>query len=107
MKIPGFAAEASLYKKGMQYGTAIGLRSAAGMDGVFPAARQCTECFCDVYDFGLPGTCAKLCRNSPTGLEFPVICPPSNCNPPCDKPTCGSCTQTCSYPGGGSFTQAC
>jgi hypothetical protein len=106
MNLPGFTAEDSDYRTNMRY------RAAASFAGFSPTlailpARSCTECFCDVVDFGLPGTCAKLCFDKPGDLEFPVICPADQCNPRCDQPICGPCTRSCSYPGGGSFTQSC
>lgn len=106
MNIPGFTAGASLYQTNTRFRIAIIYASYGGSPIVLPA-RDCTECFCDVLDYGFPGTCAKLCFNKPGDLEYPVLCLESECNPSCDKPTCGPCTQTCSYPGGGSFTQPC
>ena len=107
MNLPGFAAEASLYKTSIQYGLANKWASAAEMHGVYPARRVCGSCVCDTYDFGVPGTCAKLCVDGPDQEPYPVLCDASACHPPCDEPICGKCTKTCNYPGGPSFTQAC
>lgn len=108
MTIPGFTAEASLYKTIRQYTLAVEWSSAAYLHSVHPARYPvCGSCGCDTYDFGVPGTCAKICIDRPFGDAYPIECDPSQCNPPCDKPICGGCTQTCNYPGGPSFTQAC
>ena len=111
MNIPGFAADASLYKTSMRYCLATEWASAAGMHVVHPAQEPHTvcekSCICDTYDYGVPGSCAKLCIDLPHGDAYPVPCFPSECNPPCDTPICGPCTQTCNYPGGPNFTQLC
>jgi hypothetical protein len=106
MKLPGLGAEASLYKTKVRYRIATAYSGYGQSSPVLPA-RLCTDCFCDVYDFDPPGTCAKLCFDKPGDLEYPVPCRPNECNPPCDQKTCGPCTQTCTYPSGTSFTQAC
>ena len=108
MNIPGFAAETSLYTTRRHYGSGVEWSGAAGMNAVYPAKILCEPtCTCDTYDYGVPGTCAKLCFDSPYGEAFSVECDPSACNPPCDKPICGKCKQTCHYPSGPNFTQAC
>ena len=108
MNIPGFAADASLYKTSMRYCLATEWASAAGMHVVQPAQRACEEsCGCDTYDYGVPGRCARLCVDHPLGEPYPVECHPSECNPPCDTPICGPCTQTCNYPSGPNFTRSC
>ncbi len=108
MNIPGFMAEASLYRRSMRYSLATKGTRTNEMWGVYPAKILCEEtCTCDTYDFGVPGLCAKLCFDSPYGEAYPMLCDPSKCNPPCDKPICGPCTQTCHYPSGDPFTQSC
>ena len=106
MNMPGFAAEASVYPSNRPYRSAVSY-AAGGQSPLILPARGCTDCFCDVYDFGSPGTCAKLCIDKPGDMEYPVLCRPDQCSPPCDQATCGPCTQTCSYPSGDSFTQSC
>jgi len=106
MNLPGFTAEVSDYRTNICY------RVAADFAGfsrtpIILTARRCTDCFCDIVDFGPPGTCAKLCFDELGDLEFPVLCRPEQCSPLCDQPTCGPCTQTCTYPSGASLTQAC
>jgi hypothetical protein len=93
MNMPAFSAEASLAKTSMHY--RIGTQRVRAIDGsvVYPAARVCGACECDTYDYGQPGTCAKLCINGPYQEPYPVLCAPSECNPPCGG--CGPCTQTC------------
>jgi hypothetical protein len=106
MTMPGFTGGASLYRSQARY-SATRNRVHLGMKTIHPA-RVCGDCICDVYDFGEPGTCAKLCINKPGDLEYPVLCNPEECNPRCDAYTCGSCTQTCTYTAGGStFTKPC
>jgi hypothetical protein len=106
MNIPRFSAEASLYKTSTHDCVASEWASATDIHVVYPA-RTCTKCFCDIYDFGEPGSCAKLCQDTLRGFEYPVDCLPSECNPSCDKPICGPCTQTCQYLSGSIFTQPC
>jgi hypothetical protein len=109
MRIPSFSAEASLYKTSMRYSLATQWASTVGIHAVYAARYPVceTSCGCDTYDFGVPGTCAKLCIDRPRGDPYPVECDPKECKPPCDKPICGACTQTCNYPGGSPFTQSC
>jgi len=76
----------------MYYSLAAARASADGKQSIYPA--WCSQCECDTLDFAEP-TCAKLCKDSKTGEETAVPCPPSNCTPRCDTPTCGPCTQTC------------
>ena len=97
MNMPGFVADASLYRPGMHYRFATKWASAVRSSGVvFPARPICGECFCDTTDFGVPGSCTKFCFDPPTGDNFPVPCRDSECNPPCDVPICGPCTRKAS-----------
>ena len=106
MNLPGFTADVSVYRTNARYRVATAFAGSSRSAVIFPA-RSCTSCFCDTYDFGFPGTCAKLCIDGPRQLEYPVECDPNECSPRCDQATCGPCTQTCTYPSGGSFTQSC
>jgi hypothetical protein len=106
MNMPGFAAEVSVYPTNTRYRSAASYAGRNQSPPILPATA-CSSCFCDVFDFGPPGTCAKLCVDGPGGAEYPVFCRADECNPPCDQPTCGPCTQTCTYPSGSSLTQSC
>src|SRR5215471_3706017 len=102
MMLPGFTAEALLGKSKIYRFPARKWPSAN--DSTLHPARVCEpDCTCDTYDFGVPGTCAKLCFDPPYGEPYPVVCRPEACNPPCDKPVCGACTQTCAYPSGPNY----
>jgi hypothetical protein len=70
MSLPGFTAEDSVCRTNMRYRAAAKFVGFSRSLAIF-LARTCTDCFCDVVDFGLPGTCAKLCFDKPGDLEFP------------------------------------
>jgi hypothetical protein len=108
MTMPEFNAEASLYQTSMRYRIATTYAN-HGRSPVVQLARTCSNCFCDAFDFGPPGTCAKLCTDKIGGHEVAVLCKASECNPPCDQPlSCGPCTQTCTaYPDGISYSRSC
>ena len=101
MNMPAFSAEASLAKTSMHH--RMGAQSAIAGSIVYPAARVCGACECDTYDYGQP-TCAKLCINGPYQEPYPILCSPSECNPPCGG--CGPCTKTCQT-ANGPVTQNC
>jgi len=83
MNLPGFTADASIYRSGRIYrpGSAT---PTANVSGLLPQLRPvCTKCIWDTFDYGVP-TCAKLCRypappGHPQPEEFPVECDPSEC----------------------------
>jgi hypothetical protein len=110
MRVAGFTAENSLFPTNMRYRAANFYRGYGQSSVILPARVVCGDCGCDTYDFGAPGVCVKLCVNYEPGVypyPYPVPCRANECNPPCDQPTCGPCTQTCAYPGGSSFTRSC
>ena len=115
LRIPGFNAEASLYDSPAAYRSTGGSRfvrsgtQTSGTHIVRPAAPYfCGDCTCNTYDFGEPGTCARLCIDTIHGEPYAVQCLGKDaCTPPCDQKTCGPCTQECTYPSGYSVTQTC
>jgi hypothetical protein len=98
MYMPGYTAEASLYRTSSAYRATYqpGFGGSAGLIPQGPVV--CTECFWDTYDYNVP-TCAKLCRRTappgqPQPMEYPVPCPESACTPPppnCCPPGCVQC----------------
>jgi hypothetical protein len=96
MKIPGFEAEASIYRSSNTYRNASYSGAEVGR-GVAPQLREvCTGCVWNTYDFPTP-TCAKLCREiprpgQPLPQEYPVECDPSECPARnCCPPGCVNC----------------
>ena len=96
MNLPGFTAEASIYRSRRFYRQAPSPQI-THVGGLMPQRRPvCTECVWDTYDYGTP-TCAKLCRypalpGQPQPEEFPVECDPSECpSRNCCPPGCVQC----------------
>ena len=87
MNMPGFTAEASLYRTGGHYSIAAGWTDATY--GLVVPAQNCGPCHV-VATSPCPGHCMQWCfTGSPSFPVVPKCCPPDKCGPPSsDDPCC-------------------